>query len=103
MKTFSINIKKPLYGNFVYIRGDFVDRAIRFGMMLDITIPKGRAIVDPKQWKETAIKTEKVMKKVFKFPDDPMILYGGAVPLPSPKGEVVKPQEPKPEPQAKLF
>lgn len=100
MDAISINIKKPLYGNFVYIRGDFVDRAIRMGAMLDVTIPNGRAIVDPNQWKERAIKTDKVMKKVFKFPDNPMVLYGGYVPLPLPKGEVQKEETTK---QAKLF
>ena len=103
MKTISVNIKKPLYGNFVYINGNVITKAIEHGAWLEITIPKGRAIVDPRQWKETAIKIEKVMKKVFKFPDNPMILYGGSVPLPAIKGEVVKSLILEPSKQTKLF
>lgn len=65
-------IKKPLYGTFVYIRETFVNKAIREGKMMRVTIPQGSAVVDPNDWKETG----KRMEKVFLRPDQPMILYG---------------------------
>ena len=87
-----VNIRKPLYGNFCYIRATVVDRAIRLGEKMQITVPNGTAIVDPAKWKESA----KIMHKVFKFEDAPMCLYGNHVPVPLPKavavvrGEVVE-------------
>jgi len=88
MKTITITIKKPLYGTYVYLNGNIVDRAIRTSSMLEIEIPRGKAIVDPVKWKANG----KVMKKVFKFPDNPMILYGGNVPLSNDKGKIVNSQ-----------
>lgn len=85
MKTIKVNIRKPLYGAFVYVDARLVEKAIREKALLEIAIPQGRGIVDPIEWK----KTGKIMKKVFKFPENPMILYGNSVPLPSVKGEVV--------------
>lgn len=90
-----VRINKPLYGNYVYINAEVVNKAIRRGVMIQIVVPKGSAIVDPKQWKANG----RVMKKVFKRPNDPMILYGGNVPLPAEKGIV----QPKEDLQAKLF
>ena len=87
MNTIKVNIKKPVYGTFCYIRASIVDSAIANGFKLDVNIPQGRAIIDPVEWK----KTSKVMKKVFKFPDNPMILYGNYVNVPGlPKGNVVE-------------
>jgi hypothetical protein len=88
MDYVSVTIKKPLYGNFVYVRDIYVNNAIRLGVKLKITVPGGSAVVDPKEWKEKAIADNKVMKKVFKRPDQPMVLYGGTVPLPPKPGEV---------------
>lgn len=75
MKTIAVKIKKPLYGSYVYINGHIVDKAIRIGAKLEIEIPNGKAIVNPIEWKANG----KIMKKVFKFPDNPMTLYGGHV------------------------
>jgi hypothetical protein len=86
MQVITVNIKKPLYGNFVYVNGNIVEKAIRTSSMLEIVIPNGRAIVDPKMWKENG----KIMKKVFKIPNNPMTLYGGNVPIPPiSKGKVI--------------
>ena len=74
----SIEIKKPLYGNFVYIRKEILDAAIRQGNQLEVIIPKSKAVVDPTLWK----KTGKRMKKVFRRPNEPMILYGASVIFP---------------------
>lgn len=85
-----VNIRKPLFSNYVYIRASTVERAIRLGEKMQVTVPNGTAIVDPVEWKKTA----KVMHKVFKFADNPMVLYGNNVKVPLPqalvKGEVVK-------------
>ena len=84
-----VNIHKPVYGNYVYVRDVFLRAAMRRGEMIKITVPKGSAIVDPKEW----IKNGKKMEKVFKRPDQPMILYGGNVPLPAEKGAVISKEE----------
>ena len=101
MRTVTIEIKKPLYGNYVYINSTTIDRAINTGSMLEIIVPRGRAIVDPRKWKANG----QVMRKVFKYPDHPMILYGGNVPIPSDsKGKVITPEVKMVEDkQAKLF
>jgi uncharacterized protein YcgI (DUF1989 family) len=78
MKLVKVTIRKPMYGNYVYINGTFIDKAIRAGAMMEITVPAGKAVVDPKKWKANG----KIMKKVFRIPDHPMILYGGEVPVP---------------------
>lgn len=94
MEKIKVNIKKPLYGNYVYIRGSIVEKAIRLGLGLQITVPNGTATVDPLKWRNTG----RIMKKVFKFKDNPMILYGNNVPVPLPnvvKGEVVKKENEK--------
>jgi len=95
MENIKVNIRKPLYGNYVYIRGSIVEKAIRLGLRLEITVPNGTAEVDPVKWRDTG----KMMKKVFKFKDNPMILYGNSVPVPLPKsiekGEVVKKENEK--------
>ena len=94
-----VNIRKPLFGNFVYIRASTVERAIRLGEKMQVTVPNGTAIVDPVKWKAEG----KVMRKVFKFANNPMILIGGTVPVPLPqalvKGEIIN-ISPK---QLKLF
>ena len=94
MNLITVNIRKPLYGTFCYIRSDIVESAIRVGYKMEVILPMGRAIVDPVEWK----KTGKVMKKVFKFPDNPMILYGNHVDLPGlPKGRIIEPEEDRQE------
>ena len=103
-----VNIRKPLYGNFCYIRSSVVDKAIREGQEMQVTVPNGTAIMDPVRWKETG----KIMKKVFKYKDTPMILYGNfvRVPLPQPtekketvKKEIVVEEVQVSEKQLKLF
>lgn len=80
-KLITVDILKPLYGNFVYIREEIINRAIRQGAMLEVKIPKGKAIVDPSNWK----KNGKRMERVFKRPNEPMVLWGGNVPLEIPE------------------
>ncbi len=102
MKVVVVDIKKPLFGNYVYIASSFIEKAIKEKVMLGVIIPNGRALVDPVKWKENG----KVMKKVFKFKDNPMILYGGYVPLPTEeKGTVIKKEyvDRTENPQTKMF
>lgn len=86
-----ITIKKPLYGSFVYIRDTVLRQAVRRGNQIKITIPQGTMIHNASNW----IKSGKRMEKIFKRPDEPMILWGNNVF----KSETSK-SEPK---QTKLF
>lgn len=72
-----VNILKPVYGNFVYIRESILKKAIQKGEGLEVTIPAGSAVIDPKKW----IETGKRLEKVFKIPGVPMILIGNHVPI----------------------
>lgn len=75
-----VEIKKPLYGNFVYINLKVLNTAVRQKQKVEVCLPNGCAVIDPVEW----VKTGKRMEKVFKFPDRPMVLYGNHVPI---KGE----------------
>lgn len=101
MKPVDVVIKKPLYGTYVYIRDKYVDMAIKHRTMLRISIPQGTALVDPKEWK----KNGKRMEKVFRNPNEPMVLYGGHVPLKleDKLPKVYDSNKPKPTEQPKLF
>ncbi len=83
MKVVKVDIQKPLYGTYVTIREETIDFAIKTNALLEIHIPQGVATVDPLRWKRDG----KRMTKVFLYPDRPMVLYGGHVPLPPPKQE----------------
>ena len=87
-KYLDIEIKKPLFGTFCYIRKEAVDHALKYKKLLRITIPQGVGIISPKDW----LKEAKYMEKVFMRPDEPMKLYGNYVPVPN----IEKPQ-PKPK------
>ena len=72
-----IQIFKPVYGTFVYLREATLQKAIRNNEPVEVTIPQGVAIIDPKKW----IETGKRLEKVFKIPNQPMLLIGNSVPL----------------------
>lgn len=76
-----------------------MERAIKSGAWLEIGIPKGRVAIDPNKWKAKS----KIMKKVFKFPDNPMILYCVDVNLPSEKGKIVEKETKEESKQDDLF
>ena len=79
-----VDIRKPLYDNFVYIRYDkYIRQAIDRGAKLKIRIPQGIGIHDPEEW----MRTGKRMEKVFKRPDEPMVLWGNWVMFEKPKTE----------------
>jgi len=70
-------IEKPIYGNFVYVRDSYLNKAERTGDKLRIKTPKGGIVCTYEQWKHGA----KYMEKVFKRPDEPMKLWGNKVPV----------------------
>jgi hypothetical protein len=74
-KTIDINIYKPVYDSFCYIREKYVDLAIKDHKMLKIKIPQGEFLCDPKEWKLTGKRHEQVFLK----PEDPMVLWGNHV------------------------
>ena len=75
MKIITHEHKRPLYGNYISISKNKLDKAIRFGAKILVKIPGGEELVDPAEWKTRG----KVTKQVFLRPDDPMILYWGNV------------------------
>ena len=72
-----IFIQKPIYSNFVYIYDKYLKQAERNGDRLHIKTPKGEIVCTPEQWRRQA----KIMKKVFKRPNEPMTLIGNYVPI----------------------
>jgi len=78
MQYITVNIRKPLFANFVYIRSKYLDQARRLNIPLKITIPQGTAVVSVDEW----MKDSKVMLKEFKIKGKPMKLIGNFVPIP---------------------
>jgi hypothetical protein len=99
MANIKVNIKKPMYGNHVYINAKTVERAIQLRVKLEITVPDGTAIVDPLEWKNK----NDWMKKVFLYPDRPMLMYGGNVPVGGHEAMIKKMEEVKKKKQNTLF
>ena len=99
MKNVKVTIHKPLYGNYVNIRDKFLKEAYVKGVKLEITIPNGTAVVDPKWW----IQTGKKVEQVFLRPDEPMILWGNTVPVEIKVPPRVKEDKKIINPQASLF
>ena len=66
-----VNIKKPIYGNYVGVRETYIWKAKREHKLLRITTPKGTTTISPNKYLEGADRIE----KVFLIPDKPMVLY----------------------------
>jgi hypothetical protein len=99
-KVMFFDMHDPIYGNKVFLNSYKVDMAERMNIPLLIKVPNGTALIGASEWKNGA----EIMKKVFKFPNNPMILYGKHVPVPIPpamkKGEIQKETNPN---QLRLF
>ena len=65
------HIRKPVYGTCVALNGLLLDKAIESKVKIKVTCPGGEEIIDPAEWKETAL----YYTKVFKKPNDPMPMY----------------------------
>lgn len=85
-----VNIRKPLYGTFVYIREEHITYAKKHGIPLKITIPHGTFTISHDDW----MKNAKRIEKVFLRPDQPMVLWGN---------HVIKGEKPKPKQEEIVF
>ncbi len=67
----NIEIRKPIYANYIAIRDKYLLEAKRTKKLLRITIPAGTAIVSYATW----MKDAKLIEKEFKIPGHPMKLW----------------------------
>jgi len=88
-----IDIREPIYDNYIGIYDRKIFEAIKKKIPLRIRIPQGVGIHDPKEWLKTGDRMEKVMLR----PDEPMILWCNYV-----KVEEQKPPETDEEKMEKL-
>lgn len=87
MWTTSIN--KPLYGTYCNLNEKLLNAAIQANATLIVKCPNAELTISAKEWKETSLRTE----KVFKRPDEPMILYGRSLKEYDPFAKKEKPQQ----------
>jgi hypothetical protein len=76
-KYIYVDIKKPIYGNYVGIRDKYIWKAKREGKKLHIRIPQGSCTMSPDKF----LKGAKRIEKVFLIPDKPMVLYANNIQL----------------------
>ena len=67
----SVEIKKPIYANYVGIREKYIRMAQKYHEDLRITTPNGVTTISPTRYLQGADRIE----KVFLIPDRPMVLY----------------------------
>ena len=67
----TINIKKPIYGNYVGVREKYIRQAQKYHKDLRIITPNGIGTVSPTKFLQGAERIE----KVFLIPDSAMVLY----------------------------
>jgi len=70
-KYITIEIRQPIYGNYVGIRDKFIFQAKRSGRELKIITPLGTTTISPTKYMKGADRIE----KVFLDPSRPMVLY----------------------------
>ncbi len=78
-----INIRKPIYGNYVSIREKYLKEAIRNKEPIVLTLPNGTCTVDPKWWMEKG----ELIEKTFKYPNQPMRMWANHAPIKSKEEE----------------
>jgi len=86
MNYINVDIKKPIYGNYVGVRELYIWKAKREHKMLRITTPNGTTTISPTRYLEGATRIE----KVFLIPDRPMVLYCKLLTPDKPKEEHLK-------------
>lgn len=69
--TWKLFIRKPIYGTCVAISKRIVERARSAGVLVDVRCPGGRSVLSP----DEIVKLGKVVKKVFRYPEHPMVMY----------------------------
>ena len=67
----TIEIKKPIYANYVGVREKYILQAKKYHKDLRIITPNGTGTVSPSKFLNGAERIE----KVYLIPDQPMVLY----------------------------
>lgn len=70
-----IEIEKPVYGTFVYIRDKYIIQAKKTNKKLIIKTAGITGICTAKEW----LKNSEKIKKVYLIPNQPMVMYGNHV------------------------
>lgn len=71
MDSIYVNIKKPIYANYVGIRDKYIYQALREHKQLRIETPNGTTTISPKE----ILKKGDIIEKEFLIPGHPMKLY----------------------------
>jgi hypothetical protein len=83
----TVEIKKPIYANYVGVREKYIWQAKREHKDLRITTPNGTTIISPTKYLQGADRIE----KEFLIPGKPMVLYCKNLKVGKPKEETPKP------------
>ena len=74
------HIKKPIYGHCVAVNETILRRCEQLNRLMEISCPGKKETLTPQEWRDKS----KRISKVFKYPDNPMILWQGTI------GRVIK-------------
>jgi len=69
--SYEIFINKPIYGHCVALNSDIIKAATRNHRLLLVKCPEASELLEPQAWVKKAAR----IAKVFRRPNDPMILY----------------------------
>jgi hypothetical protein len=73
--SYHIHIKKPIYGTTVALNDAIIKYARNHNRRLIVSCPKAKESVTPDEW----VARSTIIKKVFRYPDNPMILWQGTI------------------------
>lgn len=74
-QSYHVHINKPIYGTCVALNDAIIKYAKNHNRRLIISCPKAKESVTPDEWVQRSI----IIKKVFRYPDNPMILWQGII------------------------
>lgn len=72
---YHVHIKKPIYGQCVAISDAIIKEAETHHRLLLLTCPGAQETISPADW----MRKSKVLRKVFRYPDNPMVLWIGTI------------------------
>jgi len=73
--SYEVYINKPIYGHCVALNEDIINHAKRHNRLLLVKCPGASQLLSPQAW----IDKSKRVLKVFRRPDQPMVLYQGYI------------------------
>lgn len=76
----TVHINKPVYDTYVYVRAKYIKQALENGEELKISCPTAERICSPNEWLHEGAPNK--IKKVFRYVDKPMTLYGNYIEIP---------------------